>query len=81
MRQKPYNTRRLTASVLFLFFSGIIITLWLWDLSGSFPYRGVVEETAKAKDAISRGNEKFQELRATLGELKQQLSDALFQKK
>lgn len=77
IRRKPEGVRRTVVTVLFVFFSGIILTTWLWNLSGSFPYRSIAEEGMKAKSVIDDGNKKFQEFRANLGELKQTLLDAL----
>lgn len=76
IRKKSESTRRAVAVVIFIACAGIVVTLWLWNLQGSFPYGSFDASRQSVSQAFDTGIKNFQDLRLKLGELKQNILDA-----
>lgn len=76
IRQKPEGTRRAIAVLLFLLIGGIILTIWLWGISGNFPYRSVIAARTRLGAGFEHVLRGIQDVRLKLGELKQNLLSA-----
>lgn len=80
VKQKSEGTRRAIAAGIFIMVTGIIITIWLWNLQGSFPYENVAASTQTLNETLGASLQDFQVFRSKLGEFRQKLFDAFSEK-
>lgn len=73
VREKPEGTRQTVAVACFVVLAGVVVTIWLWNLKGSFPYQSVTRAGEDASSAVTNGFQNFQEFRLKLGEIKQNM--------
>mgnify|MGYP001577897484 CR=1 FL=1 len=73
----PESTRFIVVNVIFLVIAGIILSGWIWQVTGAFPYDSVTTAFDSAAGMTASVGEAMINLQLKLGGVKQDLNDAV----